>query len=501
MRPLARKIFLTQGVVILLVFGVSAFAYTHFREAMKRAQGLHAEYNLGTAHEELEAELRDIAISRTFYIQERRSDGEELEAFRRTFAQSLERVAAGVGKLGGAGAGGDLDLLVSDLSREMDAYRRAVAEEDMALVLGSEERQEAAHDRVEDARRQMQALTRESYQRRRDAVADEIGVLREVARRAARLALLFCVLALAIGLSATFWLTRSIHGPIRAMRAATEALSRGEFDRRIAVRNRDELGDLARAFNEMAARLQELDEMKSGFVSMVSHDLKTPLTSMKEAVELLSEGVGGDLTTRQRRLLSIAREGMERLGNYVQGILDLFRFEAGHVHLVREPLSLAEVVADQADLAEGRCREAGITLWRELDGDLPLVEGDRFCLGQVVANLLDNAIKFTPRGGTILLRTGVEAWRDDLAVVLEVEDTGVGISARDLKYIFDKFFQAAETRGRQIRGAGLGLAIVKNLVEAHNGRVSVKSNPGRGTSFQVLLPAAARVATEEALAG
>ena len=98
-------------------------------------------------------------------------------------------------------------------------------------------------------------------------------------------------------------------------------------------------------------------------------------------------------------------------------------------------------------------------------------------------------------------RKDLEAWRDDLAVVLVVEDTGVGISARDLKYIFDKFFQAAETQGRQIRGAGLGLAIVKNLVEAHNGRVSVKSNPGRGTSFQVLLPAAARVATEEALAG
>ncbi|MFQ5768025.1 MAG: ATP-binding protein, partial [Acidobacteriota bacterium] len=318
----------------------------------------------------------------------------------------------------------------------------------------------------------------------------------------AALALLFSALAVMIGVSASLWLTSSIHRPVKDLRAATVALSRGEFDRRIDVRRHDELGDLARAFNEMAARLQELDELKSGFVSMVSHDLKTPLTSMKEAVDLLAEGVGGELTDRQRRLLSITREGAERLGNYVQGILDLFRFEAGHVRLVKDPLSLAEVVQEQTRLLEVRSRIAGIEIHCETEADLPPVEADRFRIGQVVANLLDNAIKFTPRDGTITVKTGVEAWRDDLAVVLRVKDTGLGINQRDLKHVFDKFFQATVSRDRHVPGAGLGLAIVRSLVEAHGGEISVDSAVGQGSTFTVILPAASRLgADQQVLAG
>jgi signal transduction histidine kinase len=503
LRPLARKILLTQGVVISLVFGVSTFAFLHFRAARTHATHMHEEFELWLAHEKLETELRDVERSRAFYFQAKRVQGERLVQLRDAFYQSLERLDASVEELAEKAAGpADLGALISGLRRQLTAYRKAVATQEATLAVQAMAREGAANQRAEQAWAGLLALTDDSRWERQQAVKNEIDSLHDAARQGRSRALQLSVLALAIGLLATFWLTRSIHRPVRAMRSATEALSRGEFDRRLDVRNRDELGDLARAFNEMAARLQELDELKSGFVSMVSHDLKTPLTSMKEAVDLLSEGVGGELTLRQRRLLSIAREGMERLNSYVQGILDVFRFEAGHVHLVREPLSLTEVVAGQANLAEARCREAGIRLQRKLDPDLPPVEGDRFRLGQVVANLLDNAVKFTAREGKIVLRTGVKAWRDDMAVVLEVEDTGIGISVRDQKHVFDKFFQAANTRGHKVRGAGLGLAIVKNLVEAHDGEVSVKSAPGRGTTFRVVLPAASRIAAEqEILAG
>ncbi len=502
MRPLARRIFLTQGLIVLLVFGVSLFAYVKLLEAKSRASRLRAEYELGIAHEMLLSELRDIGRSRPFYFLEKRSRGTRTEEFKRSFYSSLERVAGGVEELARqAGGRQGLDDLVDQLRLNLAQYRRAVAEQELYSALEDPVRLSLAEDRPMESRERMSELTRASKRERETIVASEIEALGQAAHDATVLARLFCGLAVLVASAATFWLTRSIHRPVRDLRAATEALSRGEFDRRIDVRNRDELGDLARAFNEMAARLQELDELKSGFVSMVSHDLKTPLTSMKEAVELLAEGVGGDLTPRQRRLLTITRDGMERLGIYVQGILDVFRFEAGRVHLVREPLSLSDVVADQIELVEGRCREAGVVLSRELDRDLPLVEADRFRLGQVVANLLDNAIKFTPRDGTILLRTGVEAWKDDLAVLLEVSDTGIGIAPRDLKHVFDKFFQGSRRPGRPVHGAGLGLAIVKSLVEAHGGQVSVDSTLGRGTIFRVLLPAAARMPAGRALAG
>ncbi|MFQ5671128.1 MAG: ATP-binding protein [Acidobacteriota bacterium] len=503
MRPLARKIFLTEGFVILMVFGVSLFGYLSLREARTRASHLRAEYELGIAHESLLSELRDIGRSRVYYFVEEQGAGPLTGAFRRSFHESLERVAQGVEELARrAGSRADLAPLVADLRTQLQEYRQAVAEQEVARGLADEERFKAAAQVCQEAREKMSELARTSKSEREEIVSGEIDALRQAAHRATLVALALSVMAGLVGSVAIFWLIRSIQRPVGDLQAATEALARGEFDRRIEVQNEDELGDLARAFNQMAARLQELDELKSGFVSMVSHDLKTPLTSMKEAVDLLSEGVGGDLTPRQGRLLSIASKGMERLNHYVQGILDLFRFEAGHVRLVRELFQISDVVQAQLDMAEVRCRESRITLEKDLESDLPLVDGDRFRLGQVVANLLDNGIKFTPPGGRIRVRTGVNAWKDDLAVYLEVSDTGMGISARDQKHVFEKFFQAAGGRRvGHVRGAGLGLAIVRSLVEAHGGRIRLTSSPGRGTSFRVILPTAKRMAGEEALAG
>ncbi len=502
MRPLARKILLTQGVIILLILGVSVFTWVQMLDTRQRAARLMAEYSLGTAQEKLVAELRDIGRNRTFYFLERRSGGEEVPSLRDSFYLSLERVARGVDELSAqVGPRQGLGRLVDSLRRDLDQYRLMVGRQELALLRDEEASYQSSDTAAGELRRRMLEMTEEHRRSRSQAVTAEIDALGRQADRAAGLSLFFFALAVVVGLGATYGLTRSIQRPVLAMREATEALSRGEFDRRIQVRNRDELGELARAFNEMAARLQELDEMKSGFVSMVSHDLKTPLTSMKEAVDMLSEGVGGELTVRQNRLLTIASESLDRLGRYVQGILDLFRFEAGKVQLVREPLVLTDVVREQAEIAVSRCREGGLALRMDLERDLPPLEGDRFRLAQVVTNLLDNAIKFTPRGGTITVRTGVQPWQDDLGIFLQVSDTGEGIAARDLRHVFDKFFQAGRPGAAKVGGAGLGLAIVRSLVEAHDGRVSVESTPGKGTRFTVRFPSARFQEADQAMVG
>jgi signal transduction histidine kinase len=502
MRPLARKILLTQGVIILMVLGVSIFSWLQMLDARERAAQLRAEYELGGYHEKLVAELRDIVRSHSFYLLEKRDAGNKVPSMQTAFYHSLEELARGIDELAKQSATReDLAGLVQDLRGNLDQYREMTGRLEYGFLVDDSLGDDYASNRVLTIRKRMQDMTEDGLEDRDEAMTELIDDLGRRAQVGAGLAVAFFALALTVGLAAAYGLTRSIHRPVLALREATEALSRGEFDRRIQVANRDELGDLARAFNEMAARLQELDELKSGFVSMVSHDLKTPLTSMKEAVDMLSEGVGGDLTARQSRLLTIASESLDRLGRYVQGILDVFRFEAGRIHLVLEPLSLTEVVKEQIDLAEVRCRDAGLNLRTELDRDLPPLEGDRFRLAQIVANLLDNAIKFTPRGGQVIVRTGVQPWKDDLGLILEVSDSGAGIAPRDLRHIFDKFFQAPSSSRPKVGGAGLGLAIVRNLVEAHHGKVTVESVLGRGTTFKVQFPSARRQAVDQALAG
>ena len=513
MRPLARRILLTQGLIIVLVFGVSLFAFLSLREARRRAAHLRSEYDRGVAHEKLLAEVRDIARSRSFYVLEQRSGGPLVDDFRRPFYQSLGRIGVGVAELERrAQRRPDLVPGVERLRAGARALRRAAAEQELALALGDPARRLAAEAGFESAREHLWSETLASKEESVRLVATEIESLREAARQATALSLAISALAVLVGAAASFSLTRSIQRPVGELRDATEALSRGQFDRRIAVTRADELGDLARAFNEMAARLQELDELKGHFVSVVSHELKTPLTSMRDAVDLLTEGVGGELTAKQRRLIEITRAGMDRLVGYAQEILDASRFEAGGVRLESEPLDLAAIVESQVSMARPRAVAAGIELRSEpLDLDSPAadrvargtpVNGDRFWLGRMVSNLLDNALKFTPSGGEVRVRCGTV--RDGRAdrVVLEVSDSGIGIAPQDLRHVFQRFFQAARPDGGRVQGAGLGLSIVRNLVDAHGGEVSVESMIGRGTTFRVVLPArAVAPAPAQAMAG
>jgi two-component system sensor histidine kinase GlrK len=286
--------------------------------------------------------------------------------------------------------------------------------------------------------------------------------------------------ALALALAATAVIAFRITRSVRRLSEATAAVAAGSFREPIPIGGRDELGVLARAFNAMATRLRQLDEMKEEFFAIFSHELRSPLTSVREAAHLLADGVPGPLTTKQARLVEIIGRSSDRLLRLVNQILDVSRLRAGLLPIEQVPVDLERVVVRAAEELRPQAEEAGITLRRERVGTKFVVTGDEERLVQVVVNLVANAVRFTPTGGQVVLRT-VDAGPE---CELQVEDTGIGIPAAELPHVFETYRQAHVGRG----GTGLGLAIVRALVLAHGGRVTVESHEGKGSRFTVLLP-------------
>jgi two-component system sensor histidine kinase GlrK len=273
-------------------------------------------------------------------------------------------------------------------------------------------------------------------------------------------------------------LTRSL----RRLSVATGQLADGVFTEPLPVTSRDEIGGLARSFNRMADRLREVDSLKEELFSHISHELRTPLTSVKEATHLLLDGVPGPLTPKQSRLVGIIAASSDRLLGLVSQVLELSRLRTRAVPLERRPVDLEKVAVHGIEELRPQIEEKSLTVSRTAGGSDFGIQGDEDRLLRVVVNLLGNAVKFTPEGGTIqvgLTDRGAE-------VELTVRDTGIGIPASEVGRIFDPYQQAHHGRG----GSGLGLAIVKGLVEAHGGQVSVDSREGEGSTFAVRLPRA-----------
>jgi signal transduction histidine kinase len=286
--------------------------------------------------------------------------------------------------------------------------------------------------------------------------------------------------AVLLALLGTGFVALRVTRSVRALSAATGAVGAGALRAPIPVGGRDEIGELARSFEAMAAQLRQMDEMKDEFFAKMSHELRSPLTSVREASQLLRDEVPGPLNPKQMRLVDIIGRSSDRLLRLVNQILEMSRLRAGVLPLNRAPLDLDRVVARALEEMRPQAEEAGVALDRERVGRRFTFVGDEDRLVQVVVNLVANAIRFTPRGGRIVVRL-VDAGAE---LELAVEDTGAGIPERDLPHIFDSYRQAHTGRG----GTGLGLAIVRGVVEAHGGRVTVESQEGKGSRFTVLLP-------------
>ena len=230
-------------------------------------------------------------------------------------------------------------------------------------------------------------------------------------------------------------------------------------------------------------RLLELDRLKDEFLSLVSHELRTPLTSIRGYLDLVLDEEAGELNPEQRRFLKAVERNSGRLLRLVGDLLFVAQADAGRLTLERAKVDLAALAADCVEAARPVADQRSIELHLEAV-PVPALVGDRGRLAQVLDNLVSNALKFTPEGGRVEVRTSTT----DDHVYLEVEDSGIGIPAAEQPRLFDRFFRAVSATEQAIPGTGLGLAIVKAIVEAHAGRIEVVSAPGKGTTFVVKLP-------------
>ena len=232
------------------------------------------------------------------------------------------------------------------------------------------------------------------------------------------------------------------------------------------------------------SHLLELDRMKGEFIAMVSHELRSPLSAIEQNITLILEGLAGELTEKQRHLLSRAKERTKGLLQLIGDLLELSRIDAGMAVQKKEPLQVEEVVKRVIEMMEGEAQKKEIALSFEASAPVPPVLGDRDNLEGVFTNLVSNAIKYTPSGGKVR----VEVRGEGDYVKATVSDTGIGIPKEDLPRIFDKFYRVKSEKTRGIVGTGLGLSIVKSIVDAHLGSITVESEEGKGTTFTVLLP-------------
>jgi len=315
----------------------------------------------------------------------------------------------------------------------------------------------------------------------------QVGVLLAPVDAALKRFLILLVMMVPAGLIVTFLIGRWLAGvalrPLVELADASRAIDIGELRRRLPIRGaRDELDDVAAAFNDTLARLEQaVGEMRQ-FSTAMAHELRTPLTALRGDIEMAMRQSGAIAEIGPRFASQL--EEIDKLKRLIDQVLTLARAEAGEIRLAPDAIDLGQLTASLVDQLEPVAQAKGVRLRFEPATAPVVVLGDPNWLERLALNLVDNAIKFTPAGGTIAVRVS----RDGEMARLVVQDSGIGIQPELMPRVFERFFRADPARSSGVEGVGLGLSLAKWIVDRHHGRITVDSKPGTGSTFTVLLP-------------
>jgi signal transduction histidine kinase len=308
----------------------------------------------------------------------------------------------------------------------------------------------------------------------------ELLAIRMLYQRTGRFFLWGGLVAVVIALAITFFLSRRILSPVKALTSAATNLGHGDFSQRVQIKDKGELGELANAFNSMASDLERAEMLRRNLVADVAHELRTPLANLRGYLEAVRDKV---IKPNVDTIRSLNEEAM-LLSRLVDDLQELSLAEAGKLKLNRQPEQIAELIKQTMTAVQVQAKSKGLSLSADLPDNLPLADIDDQRITQVLHNLVENAIAHTPKGGAITIK----ARQLETLVEISVADTGEGIPADDLPNIFERFYRVDKSRARATGGTGLGLTIAKRMVEAHGGKIAVQSELGKGSRFAFTLP-------------
>lgn len=282
----------------------------------------------------------------------------------------------------------------------------------------------------------------------------------------------------------------SVTDGLNQLAATAQAIAAGDLQARVQIHGRDEVAQVAHAFNDMAAQLQraekeraEVEKMRRDLVAWASHDLRTPLTSIRAMIEALHDGVVSDPETTQRYYRTM-RGDIIALNGLIDDLFELAQMDAGGLTMAKSPHSLSDLISDTLESFQVLAEQRGITLHGRVSADVDPVPMNAPKIGRVLTNLIGNALRYTPANGEVQ----VTAVRTANHVRVTVQDSGPGFNAADLPRVFEQFYRGEQARSRKTGGAGLGLAIARGIVEGHDGRIWAENAPGGGAVVGFELP-------------
>ena len=370
--------------------------------------------------------------------------------------------------------------MFGDVKESYDQYL-SVVQEEVALIQGNKKYSKEIYEKEKDdlANKTISNLE-EVMDTVKASMDSKIEMSGKIGSQASRVAVIITIVSVIMAILIAFYNARTINRPIVNLIKETREIAKGRFEKHLSIPSPPEINELAEAFNNMCDRLKEIDEMKADLISHISHEFRTPLAVIREAVGLHLDSISTGTMEKQLRLLGIVEEECERLINSVNKILNISRMEAGMMDYHMEEYSLPHLIEMSVSKIRPIAERKGISVEVNLDGGMPHARIDVDNISQVIDNLLDNSLKFTPEGGRLSI--GVFSNKEKGFIEVAVSDTGCGIPEKNIQEIFDKYKKLHR------KGTGLGLYIARKIIHAHGGDIWVKSEEKKGSTFSFTVP-------------